>query len=60
MRSGLLLPVLLVLISAATNADSPYARWSHGPSTDPEYFPIGVWLQDPAQAEGYQEIGINL
>ncbi len=52
--------LLLVLMGAAANAESPYARWSHGPSTDPAYFPIGVWLQDPAHAEGYQEIGINL
>ncbi|AIE86330.1 hypothetical protein [Fimbriimonas ginsengisoli] len=27
---------------------------------DPSYFPIGVWLQSPANAPRYQAIGINL
>jgi hypothetical protein len=39
---------------------SPYARWTRGPSTDPSFFPIGVWLQDPGNAARYQEAGINL
>jgi hypothetical protein len=39
---------------------SPYARWANGPSTDPSYFPIAVWLQSPANATRYQEIGVNL
>lgn len=38
---------------------SPYARWSNGPSQDPDWFPIGVWLQDPSLAERYKELGIN-
>lgn len=29
-------------------------------SRDPNYFPIGVWLQSPANAQRYREIGINL
>ena len=29
-------------------------------SRDPAYFPIAVWLQSPANAKRYQEIGINL
>ena len=40
--------------------ESPYARWENGPSTDPDYFPIGVWLQSPARAQQYKDIGINL
>lgn len=39
---------------------SPYARWTRGPSTSPEFFPIGVWLQDPANAARYREAGVNL
>jgi hypothetical protein len=39
---------------------SEYARWSHGPSPDPSYFPIAVWLQDPRNAEAYKRAGINL
>ncbi len=38
---------------------SPYSAWSNGPSTDPNYFPIGVWLQGPNKIQEYQNIGIN-
>ncbi|GAA2760166.1 hypothetical protein [Actinopolymorpha rutila] len=43
-------------------APDPYARWENGPCPrpDPAYFPIGVWLQDPALAPQYQQAGINL
>lgn len=27
--------------------ENPYAHWPNGPSPDPAFFPIGVWLQDP-------------
>ena len=33
---------------------SPYSQWRNGPPTDPSFFPIGVWLQDPRNAERYQ------
>lgn len=35
-------------------------RWPRGPSEDPGYFPIGVWLQDPRNAARYKELGINV
>ena len=38
---------------------SPYAPWQNGPLADPAFFPLGVWVQDPRNAELYQEIGIN-
>jgi hypothetical protein len=46
-------------------ADAPpppsvYAKWKNGPSADPAYFPIAVWLQDPSQAKRYKAAGINL
>ena len=41
-------------------AISPYSGWSNGPSPAPSYFPIGVWLQSPANAARYQQIGVNL
>jgi hypothetical protein len=46
----------------APRLDSPpsYARWSHGPPSDPGYFPIAVWLQDPRNADAYKRAGINL
>jgi hypothetical protein len=39
---------------------SPYSRWKNGPSTDENYFPIAVWLQNPANATRYKAAGINL
>jgi hypothetical protein len=36
-----------------------YSHWSHGPSSDPGYFPIAVWLQNPANAERFRDAGIN-
>jgi len=44
---------------AKTASSSPYAKWKNGPSSDPSYFPIGVWCQDPARAEAYRALGIN-
>jgi hypothetical protein len=50
--------------TAATPSSSdrvaPYQQWQHGPPADPDYFPIGVWLQDPRNAERYKQAGINL
>jgi Domain of unknown function (DUF4082) len=39
-----------------------YQQWRNGPAPngDPSYFPIGVWDQDPSQAEGYKSLGVNL
>jgi len=37
-----------------------YAKWSHGPSSDPSYFPIAVWLQSPDNAQRYKQAGINV
>ncbi|HUL51143.1 MAG TPA: hypothetical protein VLU94_01030 [Candidatus Nitrosotalea sp.] len=39
---------------------APASAWSHGPPTDENYFPIGVWLQDPGNAARYRAAGINL
>jgi hypothetical protein len=38
---------------------SPYKAWTAGPPPDPSFFPIGVWLQDPANAAAYRELAIN-
>jgi len=51
--------LLMSVFAAADVSVSPYARWTQGPSADPDYFPIGVWLQSPSNAERYKEIGIN-
>ena len=36
-----------------------YAKFSHGPPSDPSFFPITVWLQSPDRAADYAAIGIN-
>ena len=48
------------LVIPETRAQSPYAQWTHGPSTNADYFPIGVWAQNPKNAERYKAAGINL
>jgi hypothetical protein len=44
----------------AEGASSPYAAWERGPSSDPSFFPLAVWLQDPATAERYKAAGITV
>src|SRR5262249_37376157 len=36
-----------------------YAKFLHGPPSDPSFFPIAVWLQSPDRAKDYAAIGIN-
>lgn len=36
-----------------------YAKWSNGPSTDANFFPIAVWYQGISDAVAYKNIGIN-
>jgi len=55
-----LLVVPSVSLSGNDDPSSPYAVWKNGPSSDPGYFPIAVWLQDPADANAYKEAGVNL
>ena len=38
---------------------SAYAKWPHGPPAEPAFFPLAVWLQDPANAERYRQAGFN-
>jgi hypothetical protein len=47
-------------LAQSTQAVNPYAKWPHGPSTDPSYFPIGVWVQSPDNVDKYKAIGVNL
>jgi len=41
-------------------AARPYAAWKNGPSADAAFFPIAVWLQNPARAAEYRKAGINV
>ena len=38
---------------------SPYTKWEKGPSHSADFFPITVWLQDPAKAGKYKAAGFN-
>ncbi|HZR17658.1 MAG TPA: hypothetical protein VFE51_10055 [Verrucomicrobiae bacterium] len=40
-------------------AGSTHSKWPRGPSTDPSFFPIAVWLQNPANAHKYRAAGFN-
>lgn len=54
--------VLVFLMISATGLNvlaSPYAKWENGPPTDPSFFPIAVWLQNPRNAQKYRQAGIN-
>ena len=41
-------------------SSSPYGHWRQGPSGAGDYFPIAVWLQNPARAGLYRDAGFNL
>jgi hypothetical protein len=47
-------------LATADGQSNIYAQWSNGPSASPDFFPIAVWLQDPANAPRFQAAGINL
>jgi len=46
--------------AAASPAAEKSAAWPRGLLSDPNYFPIAVWLQDPGKAAAYKAAGINL
>ncbi len=50
---------LAILAFALCRVDAPAAD-DTAPLADPKFFPIAVWLQAPANAVKYKEIGINV
>jgi hypothetical protein len=62
---GSLLIALLPLggFAADSNQRSPEPisalKWTNAPWSNPNSFPIAVWLQTPANAERYRQAGIN-
>ena len=57
-REALALSLMALLIAAdqafaADTSQSPYEQWSRGPGGGTDFFPIAVWLQNPAKAERY-------
>jgi len=45
---------------SAQGERNAYAAWKNGPPSDPGYFPIAVWLQEPRDAQRYKDAGFNL
>lgn len=63
-KSAFLLVISLCLTCSAGAQNIPvatnvYQSWPKGPPSDPNYFPIGVWLQNPSHAERYRAAGFN-
>lgn len=56
---GLLLALAALGTASFAAAAEPTHRLAIAPYTDPAFFPIGVWLQNPANAERYRAIGVN-
>jgi len=56
---GAVLAVLVVIALADARASSPRSPQIE-PFTNPDFFPIGVWLQQPSNAERYRAAGINM
>jgi hypothetical protein len=64
MRALTILTAALCVLPRACGDDvapaaGPYARWANGPPADPAFFPICVWLQAPANAAKFKELGFN-
>lgn len=62
---GTLAAALLAMIGltgcgSLWNRDEPAADWSRQLRTDPDYFPLAVWMQSPQKAERFADMGINL
>jgi hypothetical protein len=60
---GIIVTLGVLLAAAASygaDGSSLYSTWKNGPSADPSYFPLAVWVQDPANAEKYKAAGINM
>jgi len=64
LRAALVAIFLACVSSESTPTNSPAAspsvKWPNGPPNTPNFFPLGVWLQDPANAGRYRKAGFNL
>jgi hypothetical protein len=63
-RTFFTLSLLLIILFAhkalgKPAGENPYAKWENGPSHDFGFFPIAVWLQNPAKAGQYRAAGFN-
>lgn len=59
--AGLLGGCLLTQAGGPESAASAPARFANAPAlSDPGFFPIAVWLQNPSRAAAYRKAGFNL
>ena len=61
------LALLAALASSSASGSDPAsklatrpAKWLRGPPSDPTFFPLAVWLQDPSNADRYRKAGFNI
>ena len=47
------------VMAAWEGGPSYYSKWTHGPSTASNLFPIAVWLQSVGNINAYRAIGVN-
>ncbi|HLY08363.1 MAG TPA: hypothetical protein VKW04_03550 [Planctomycetota bacterium] len=59
--NGILVSALALglLLGEPQDGKSSDASWTHGPPSDPGFFPLAVWLQDVRNAPKYKEAGLN-
>src|SRR5436305_7273674 len=54
-----LLSSVLLLATCSLRAPAGIPKWENGLWSDPNFFPIAVWLQEPANASHFRDAGIN-
>ena len=65
MQRRIIFTACLILVGYALTVSSKpleasqYLQWKNGPSRDAGFFPIAVWLQNPAKAKQYKAAGFN-
>ncbi len=59
-RHGLAGLLCTLAVCSGARAQAPNPSFSHGLPADSTWFPIAVWLQEPADAARYRQAGINL
>jgi len=53
-------PLRNTALRAEEPAKGSYAAWKNGPPARDDFFPVAVWLQQPANAPKFKAAGINL
>ena len=56
----ILVIISIFLVCMTAKISGQFEHFENGLPDDPDFFPIGVWLQDPSDAAAYKAGGINL